>query len=108
MDVKRSYELWNNVFTATKSLAARDGWVDDASVGIPDLYVISGVTLAEALAQSGKIAESRTVYDQSKQVATAMRRAQIFGFDRQPTLPIAPGADTAAQQLLLPADTTKQ
>jgi hypothetical protein len=108
MDVKRSYELWTNVFTATKSLAARNGWVDDASVGIPDLYVISGVTLAEALAQNGKIAESRTVYDQSRQVATAMRRAQIFGFDRQPTLPIAPGADTAAQQLLLPPDSTKK
>lgn len=108
MDVKRSLELWTNVFTATKSLAARDGWVDDASVGIPDLYVISGVTLAEALAQSGKIPESRIVYDQSKQVATAMRRAQIFGFDRQPTLPIAPGADTAAQPLLLPADTSRK
>jgi hypothetical protein len=37
-----------------------------------------------------------------------MRRAQIFGFDRQPTLPIAPGADTAAQQLLLPPDSTKK
>lgn len=108
MDVKRTYELWANVFTANRSLATRNGWVDDASVGIPDLYVISGVTLAEALAQNGKIAESRTVYDQSRQVAAAMRRAEVFGFDRQPTLPIAPGADTAAQQLLLPADTSKQ
>jgi hypothetical protein len=108
MDVKRTYELWANVFTANRSLAARNGWVDDASVGIPDLYVISGVTLAEALAQNGKIAESRTVYDQSKQVAKAMRRAEVFGFDRQPMLPFAPGADTAAQPLLLPADTTKQ
>jgi hypothetical protein len=107
VDVKRSYELWNGVFTATKSLAARNGWVDDASVGIPDLYVISGVTLAEALAQSGRIEQSRAVYDQSKNIATAMRRAQVFGFDRQPQLPIAPGADTAAQQLLIQADTTK-
>lgn len=107
VDVKRSYQLWNEVFTATKSLAGRNGWVDDASVGIPDLYVISGVTLAEALAQTGKIPESRAVYDQSKQIATAMRRAQIFGFDRQPTLPVVPGADTAAQQLLLPSDSGK-
>jgi len=107
VDVKRSYQLWNDVFTATKSLARRNGWVDDASVGIPDLYVISGVTLAEALAQTGKIPESRAVYDQSKQIATAMRRAQIFGFDRQPTLPVVPGADTAAQQLLLQPDSGK-
>jgi hypothetical protein len=106
--VERSYALWNDVFTATKSLAARNGWVDDASVGIPDLYVISGVTLAEALAQSGQVDKSRAVYEQAKGIATAMRRAQVFGFDRQPQLPIAPGADTAAQQLLLPPDTTRK
>lgn len=108
VDVRRSYELWSKVFTATKSLAARDGWVDDASVGIPDLYVISGVTLAEALAQSGAMEQSKAVYEQSKSIAAAMRRTQMFGFDRQPQLPIAPGADTAAQQLQLPADTTRK
>jgi hypothetical protein len=101
VDVKRSYELWTKVFTATTSLAARKGWVDDASVGIPDLYVISGVTLAEALAQSGQIARSDSVYQQSKGIATAMRRAQVFGFDRQPALPVAPGGDVGPQQQLL-------
>jgi hypothetical protein len=101
VDVKRSYELWSKVFTATTSLAARKGWVDDASVGIPDLYVISGVTLAEALAQSGQIARSDSVYQQSKSIATAMRRAQVFGFDRQPALPFTPGADVGPQQQLL-------
>lgn len=102
VDTKRSYELWNSVFTATKSLAARNGWVDDASVGIPDLYVISGVTLAEALAQSGRMALSDSVYQQSRAIAKAMRREQLFGFDRMPQLPVQPGADTAAQPLLLP------
>lgn len=101
VDVKRSYELWSKVFTATTSLAARKGWVDDASVGIPDLYVISGVTLAEALAQAGQIARSDSVYQQSKSIATAMRRAQVFGFDRQPALPVTPGADVGPQQQLL-------
>jgi len=101
VDVKRSYELWSQVFTATKSLAARKGWVDDASVGIPDLYVISGVTLAEALAQTGQTARSDSVYQQAKGIATAMRRAQVFGFDRQPALPTTPGADVGPQQQLL-------
>ena len=101
VDVTRSYDLWTKVFTATTSLAARKGWVDDASVGIPDLYVISGVTLAEALAQSGQIARSDSVYQQSKGIATAMRRAQVFGFDRQPALPVTPGADVGPQQQLL-------
>ena len=91
MDVKRSYELWSTVFTANKSLAKRNGWVDDASVGIPDLYVISGITLAEALAQLGQTTRSDSVYQQSKDIATAMRRAQVFGFDRQPSLPVTPG-----------------
>jgi hypothetical protein len=52
--------------------------------------------------------QSKAVYEQSKSIAAAMRRTQMFGFDRQPQLPIAPGADTAAQQLQLPADTTRK
>ncbi|MBL0940617.1 MAG: DUF2723 domain-containing protein [Gemmatimonadaceae bacterium] len=108
VDVKRSYELWNNVFTANKSLAARNGWVDDASVGIPDLYVISGITLAEALAQSGRMARSDSVYQQSRNIAKAMRREAVFGFDRAPQPFAQPGMDTAAQQLLLQADTSKK
>jgi len=105
VDVKRSYELWNSVFTATKSLAARNGWVDDASVGIPDLYVISGITLAEALAQTGRMARADSVYNQSREIAKAMRRESVFGFERVAQPFAQPGMDTAAQQLLLPADT---
>lgn len=105
VDVKRSYELWNSVFTATKSLAARNGWVDDASVGIPDLYVISGITLAEALAQTGRMARADSVYNQSREIAKAMRRESVFGFERVAQPFAQPGKDTAAQQLLLPTDT---
>ncbi len=101
VDVKRSLALWNDVFTANKSLAKRDGWVDDASVGIPDLYVISGITLAEALAQTGRLKASEAVFQDARNVAKAMRRERVFGFDRQ-QLPVAPGGDTAAQQLLVP------
>lgn len=100
-DLTRSKLLWDSVFTATKSLAKRNGWVDDASVGIPDLYVITGVTLAEALGQSGRLAESDSVFQQSRDIAKAMRRERVFGFDRQPPQ-IAPGGDTAAKQLLIP------
>ena len=95
VDARRSYDLWSQVFTATKSLAARNGWVDDASVGIPDLYVISGVTLAEALATAGQPQLADSVYQSSKAIATAMRRDKVFGFDRQPALPASLLGDTA-------------
>jgi hypothetical protein len=101
VDVRRSHELWTQVFTGTKSLAARNGWVDDASVGIPDLYVISGVTLAEAMAQSSLASKADSVYREAGAIAKAMRRTDVFGFDRQPSLPVIPGGDTAASQPLL-------
>jgi hypothetical protein len=101
VDLKRSYDLWTQVFTATGSLAARKGWVDDASVGIPDLYVISGLTLAEGLAQTGRMAQSDTVFRQAKAVATAMRRDRIFGFDRMPSMPLVPSDSASAPLPLL-------
>ncbi len=100
-DVQRSRELWQNVFTANRSLAKRDGWVDDASVGIPDLYVISGITLAEALAQTGQMAASDSVYDNAEAIAKAMHRAQVFGFDRVTAPRVQPGADSPVNPLLL-------
>ncbi|HYW31636.1 MAG TPA: hypothetical protein VE869_09035, partial [Gemmatimonas sp.] len=103
VDVKRSYDLWSKVFTGTKSLAERDGWVDNASVGIPDLYVISGITLAEALASTGRVEASNTVFNQAKTIARSMRREAALGLDRiaSPT-----GPDAAGQELLVPRDTT--
>lgn len=98
VDVKRSEALWNTVFTANKSLAKRNGWVDDASVGIPDLYVISGITLAEALAQSGRMKESEAVFAESRAVAKAMRREKVFGFDR-PQTPAGLLGDSSAREL---------
>ena len=103
VDINRSKALWSQVFTGTKSLAARNGWVDDASVGIPDLYVISGVTLAEALASAGRMAESDSVFQQSRGIAKAMRREAVFGFDKPQQPQVIPGGDTAAKQLLGPA-----
>ncbi len=106
VDVARSEALWNDVFTANKSLAKRDGWVDDASVGIPDLYVISGITLAEALAQTGKVSESEKVFAGARAIAKAMKRERVFGFDRQQNFPGI--GDTAAKQLLTPTPDTAE
>ena len=93
VDLARTKALWN-ASLASKSLAKRDGWVDDASVGIPDLYVISGMTLAEALARAGDMKGSDSIFVESKAIAHAMRREKIFGLDRMSTTILQPG-DTA-------------
>ena len=98
VDVPRTKALWSTVFTATKSLSHRDGWVDDASVGIPDLYVITGITLAEALARTGNLPASDSVFADARAVAKAMHRESTFGLDRASSV-LQPG-DTQQTQLL--------
>ena len=61
--------------------------------------------MAEALAQTGRMARADSVYNQSREIAKAMRRESVFGFERVAQPFAQPGMDTAAQQLLLPADT---
>lgn len=82
VDVARSTALWRETYQANHSLAKRNGWVDDASIGIPDLYVISGLTIAEALANNNQAALSDSVFRDARAIALAMRRAAVFGLDR--------------------------
>lgn len=100
VDVSRSADLWRKVFEAPASLAARNGWVDDASIGIPDLYVITGLTISEALAAAGRGALSDSVFSDARSVARAMRREKIFGLDR-PEFDLKP-SDQPVPALLLP------
>ena len=53
IDLKRTETLWDSVFIAPKSLAKRHDWVDRPSVGIPYLYVATGLMLAEVLQATG-------------------------------------------------------
>lgn len=104
VDVARSSTLWRDTYTATRSLAARDGWVDDASVGIPDLYVITGLTISEALANADRGSVSDSVFIDARAIATAMRRQQVFGLDR-PEFDLQPGVvpnDVPVNPFLIP------
>ena len=69
VDVARSAALWRDTYEGNRSLAARNGWVDDASVGIPDLYVISGLTISEALANADRGALSDSVFREARAIA---------------------------------------
>ncbi len=105
VDVSRSTDLWRTVFEAPASLAARNGWVDDASIGIPDLYVITGLTISEALAAAGRGALSDSVFNDARGIARAMRREAIFGLDR-PEFD-TPTTDQPVPTLLLPDTGTR-
>ena len=103
VDLKRTKALWDSVFDGHKSLAARHDWVDRPSVGIPYLYVATGLMLSEVLQTTGDNAGSARVMAQARDVAKAVKLndllAQIEQSQVQP-----------AQQnplLLPPSDTQK-
>ena len=73
LDVARSDALWNNVFVGPQSVLNTGDWIDRPSVGIPYLYVATGLELAEALKTQGKQAEATKVFNLSKQIATTVR-----------------------------------
>jgi hypothetical protein len=76
-DVPRSDSLWNHVFLGPQSVLNTGDWIDRPSVGIPYLYVATGMELAEALKQQGKTAEAQAVFNMSKRVASAVRLDEL-------------------------------
>jgi hypothetical protein len=97
MDVKRTSELWNNDFQGAKSVIRSNDWIDQPSVGIPYLYVATGLELSQALATRGEKAEANAVWTTAKQVATAVHLERIIG--DQP-----PGGLTPEQSPLVPSE----
>jgi len=79
MDVKRTAELWNNDFQGPKSVIRTNDWIDQPSVGIPYLYVATGLELAEALASRGDRAQANQAWTTAKQVAKAVHLERLVG-----------------------------
>ncbi len=73
LDVARSHALWNDVFLGPQSVINTGDWIDRPSVGIPYLYVATGVELAEALRGQGRQAEASKVFTTAKQIAHVVR-----------------------------------
>jgi len=95
VDVPRTDSLWNSVFEAPKSIIRRGDWVDKPSVGIPYLYVTTGMILADALSQTGRPADANRVLGTAQQVAAATRLDDLFQQSRQRITPPAQGDSTA-------------
>jgi hypothetical protein len=84
VDLPRSTQLWINVFEGPKALEKRGDWVDQPSVGIPDLYTITGIMLSEALQRAGQPGIAQQVLQGAEGVARATRRTREFGFTGAP------------------------
>ena len=97
MDVKRTTDLWNNDFVGPKSVIRTNDWIDQPSVGIPYLYVATGLELSEALRSRGDNAMANEVWTTAKQVAKAVHLERIIG--DQP-----PGAE---QPALVPSESAE-
>jgi len=61
------------VFKGPQSVLRTGDWIDRPSVGIPYLYVATGLELAEALKDQGKLQQAQDVFNTSKQVAITVR-----------------------------------
>lgn len=97
-DLPRSEALWSSVFKGPQSVLNTGDWIDRPSVGIPYLYVATGMELAEALKQRGRVAEAQKVFNQAKQVAITVRLGDLVrGAESEFARPVG---DTAAAQLL--------
>jgi hypothetical protein len=103
VDLKRTKTLWDSAFTGHRSIATRDDWVDRPSVGIPYLYVATGLMLSEALGTVGDTAAASRVLGESRRVAQAVRLDDLLAqmTDQRPQ-PL-PGQNP----LLTPTDSPK-
>jgi len=94
LDVPRSDSLWNHIFVGPQSVLKTGDWIDRPSVGIPYLYVATGMELAEALKQQGRLPEAQKVFGTARRIATTVRLDELIrGADAEFQQPVG---DTAA------------
>ena len=101
IDVKRTEELWLKVFEGPKSVIRTGNWIDQPSVGIPYLYVATGLELAEALKMRGDVTLANQVWGTAKQVAHAVNLDRLVG-DQPPSseqTPLTPSESALGVQL---------
>ncbi|HEU4996705.1 MAG TPA: DUF2723 domain-containing protein [Gemmatimonadaceae bacterium] len=108
LDVRRTTELWRSVFRAPQALIRRGDWIDQPSVGIPYLYVATGLELTEAL-RGNDPKTAAEVLSQTKEIARAVRLDQAVAGTEQinPSEITIPSGDSARGRILPVAPGTK-
>ncbi len=97
VDVARTQELWYHDFIGPQAVIKRGLWVDNASVGIPYIYITSAVDLADIAQQRGDSAESRRLMDTARALADATDLSRLFAPQLPPTQPAVPlGPDSGS------------
>jgi hypothetical protein len=100
-DVKRTETLWKNVFLGPQALIKKGDWIDRPSVGIPYLYVATGLALAEALRATGRPQDAQQVLERSRQIAAAVRLERLLAAAEQgmqvPAFPSTADSDAGRQ-----------
>jgi hypothetical protein len=102
-DTSRSLSLWDT-YAAPPTLLKHTGWVDRASVDIPEIYVLEGLILSEALTARRRPGDDRhaaRVLARSEQLANAMDLGDVFGSAFHPALP-PPSTDAPPRVDLTP------
>jgi hypothetical protein len=72
LDISRTRHLWTEVFKAPKALIRRGDWIDQPSIGIPYLYVATGLQLADAVREKDPQG-ARAIVAETRAVASSMR-----------------------------------
>ena len=78
VDVPRTLALWQQVFQGPQALIRRGDWIDTPSLGIPYLYVASGLELADILKSEGRTRAARQTESMATRVADAVRLGQLI------------------------------
>src|SRR2546423_1731984 len=77
-DLPTTRALWDNTFTAPRSISKREVWVDRPSAGIPYLYIRTGMELSSALDHPGNSQEAQKSRSQIAWIARATQLEDLL------------------------------
>ena len=106
LDLTRTRALWDSVFVGHRSIAEKGKWIDKPSVGIPYLYVTTGLVLSSALELTGEKEAARRSYELARGVAEATRLDDLFRQIPGPEQLLQPSAPTGDVPLTTPVEST--
>jgi hypothetical protein len=86
VDVPRTRDLWLKEFLGPQAMIRRNGWPDKPSVGIPALYVSTGMMLGQILKTLRQDSAATVVLGRTEAIARATRISEFFDFGNPPAL----------------------